>query len=468
MEGDTDSTQRLGRATAEAGKPSVETDMAERLLSDSVFTQLHRISEKAKQDPSLGFTSLAHLLNMELLGEAYRRLRKDASPGVDGLTAQAYEQDLLANLQDLHRRLREGQYRAQPVRRVYIEQEGKQRPLGIPALEDKIVQKAVTLVLEAIYEQDFLPCSYGYRPGRRAQDALDAVFRAIVWGKVNYVLEVDIKGYFQNIVHEHLMTFLQQRIRDGRLLRLIGKWLHVGVLEDGRLLPVTKGTVQGAVISPVLANVYLHYVLDEWMQTVVRPRLRGEMYLFRYADDFIICFQYEEDAERVASVLRKRLAKYGLELSEEKTRLIAFGRFAEATSQRQGQRKPATLDFLGFTHVCARGRNGKFTVHVRTTRKRLRRAMRYVAEWCQVNRHLSVSAQHRMLARMLRGHYAYYGRRTNWHSLSQFFEFVKKSWRKWLGRRTQQGRLSWSAYMAVLRRHPLPKPHVVHGGAWVV
>lgn len=461
MEGDTDSTQRLGRAVAEAGKPSAETDTAEQRSSDSVFTQLHRISEKARQDPTLRFTSLAHLLTVEMLGEAYGRLRKDASPGVDGLTAQAYEQELQGNLEALHRRLREGRYRAQPVRRVYIEQEGKRRPLGIPALEDKIVQKAVTLMLEAVYEQDFLPCSYGYRPGRGAQDALDAVFRTIVWGKVSYVLEVDIKGYFQNIVHEHLMTFLQQRIRDGSLLRLIGKWLHAGVLEDGRLLPVTQGTVQGAVISPVLANVYLHYVLDEWMQTVVKPRLRGEMYLLRYADDFIVCFQYREDAERVASVLRKRFAKYGLELSEEKTRLIAFGRFAEVPSRGQGQRKPATFDFLGFTHISARGRNGKFTVHVRTVRKRLRRAMRHVAEWCRGHRHLSVLAQYQVLARMLRGHYAFYGRRTNWQSLSQFFEFVKKIWYKWLRRRAQHGRLTWSAYAAFLRRYPLPKPHVM-------
>jgi group II intron reverse transcriptase/maturase len=248
MAGDTDSTQRLGKAMAEAWKPSAKTDTAEESSSDSVFTKLHRISEKAKQDPTLQLTSLAHLLTIEMLGEAYGRLRKDASPGIDGLTAQGYEQNLLGNLQDLHRRLREGWYRAQPVRRVYIEQAGKQHPLGIPALEDKIVQKAAALVLEAIYEQDFLPCSYGYRPGRGTQDALDAVFRAIVWGKVSYVLEVDIKGYFDNIVHEHLMAFLRQRIRDGRLLRLIGKWLHVGVLEDGRLLPVTKGTAQGAVM----------------------------------------------------------------------------------------------------------------------------------------------------------------------------------------------------------------------------
>jgi RNA-directed DNA polymerase len=248
-------------------------------------TALERISELARQERTQQFTSLAHLLAVEMLGEAYQRLRKDASPGVDGVTTQEYEQDLAGNLRDLHRRLREGRYRAQPVRRVYIEQDEKRRPLGIPALEDKIVQRAVVSILEAIYEQDFLPCSFGYRPGRGPQDALNEVFRVIVAGKVNYVLEVDIKGYFQSIVHEHLMAFLQQRIKDGSLLRLIGKWLHAGVLEEGRLLPVTKGTSQGAVISPILANVYLHYVLDEWMETVVRPRMRGEMYLIRYADD---------------------------------------------------------------------------------------------------------------------------------------------------------------------------------------
>jgi RNA-directed DNA polymerase len=258
-------------------------DSTQRL--ETTYTKLHRLSELAKEDPTLQFTSLAHLLNVELLGDAYRRLRKDASPGVDGLTAQEYEQDLERNLHDLHQRLREGRYQAQPVRRVYIEQEGKRRPLGIPALEDKIVQRAVVSILEAIYEKDFLPCSYGYRPGRGPQDALNAVFRAIVLGKTSYVLDVDIKGYFQSIVHEHLMTFLQQRIKDRSLLRLIGKWLHVGVLEDGQLLPVTKGTVQGAVISPMLANVYLHHVLDEWMEAVVKPRLRGEMELIRFADD---------------------------------------------------------------------------------------------------------------------------------------------------------------------------------------
>jgi group II intron reverse transcriptase/maturase len=431
----------------------------------TVFTKLQRISELAKQDPTLRFTSLAHLLDQELLGEAYRRLRKDASPGVDGLTAQEYEQNLEGNLQDLHRRLREGRYRAQPVRRVYIEQEGKRRPLGVPALEDKIVQKAVTLVLEAIYEEDFLPCSYGYRPGRGPQDALEAVSRAIVLGKVNYVLDVDIKAYFENVVHERLMELIQRRISDRSLLRLIGKWLHVGVLEEGRLLPTTKGTPQGAVISPVLANVYLHYVLDEWMETVMRPRLRGEMHLLRYADDAIICFQHREDAEQVVSMLRTRLAEYGLELHEDKTRLIAFGRFAEERVQRQGQKKPLTFDFLGFTHICARSQKGKFTVHVRTARKRMKRAMRRVAEWCQRNRHLPVEEQHRALSRILTGHYAYYGRRTNLLSLCQFFRFVKKIWRKWLQRRAQRRRFTWSAYDGFLRRHPLPRPRITQRAA---
>jgi len=431
---------------------------------ETTYTKLHRLSELAKQDPTLQFTSIAHLLNGELLGDAYRRLRKDVSPGVDGLTAQAYEQDLERNLQDLHQRLREGRYQAQPVRRVYIEQEGKRRPLGISALEDKIVQRAAVSILEAIYEQDFLPCSYGYRPGRSPQDALNAVSRVTVRGKVNYVLEVDIKGYFQNIVHEHLMTFLQQRIKDRSLLRLIGKWLHVGVLEDGQLLPVTKGTVQGAVISPMLANVYLHYVLDEWMEAGVKPRLRGEMELIRFADDFIVCFQHRKDAEHVASVLRNRLAKYGLELSEEKTRLIAFGRFAEERLRNQGQGKPPTFDFLGFTHICARSRNGKFTVHVRTARKRMRRAMQRMAAWCREHRHLAVQEQYRSLVRMLLGHYGYYGRRSNLSSLYRFLYFTERIWYKWLCRRGQRRRLTWRAYHDFLRRHPLPHPRVTQPG----
>jgi group II intron reverse transcriptase/maturase len=430
-----------------------------------VFTKIRRLSEKAKREPEAQFTSLAHLLTIELLGEAYRRLRKDASPGVDGITAQEYEQELEGNLRTLHRRLREGSYRAQPVRRVYIEKEnGKLRPLGVPALEDKIAQRAVLLVLEAIYEQDFLPCSYGFRPGRGAHDALDGVFRAVVAGKVNYVLDADIKGYFDNIVREQLMDLIRRRVKDRSLLRLISKWLHIGVLENGRLLPTTKGTPQGAVISPWMANVYLHYVLDVWLEQDVKPRLRGEVYLVRYADDFVVCLQYKDDAERFASVLRKRFGKYGLELSEEKTRLISFGRFAGTGPRGEWVSKPPTFDFLGFTHICARGRNGKFVVHVRTARKRKRSAMKRIAEWCQLNRHLSVPEQHRELNRKLQGHYNYYGRRSNYDCLRRVFKFTERTWCKWLQRRGDRHRLSWEAFFQLLQRYPLLPPRVVRTG----
>jgi len=438
-------------------------DSTQRL--EAVYTKLRRIAEKAKRDPQLQFTSLAHLLTVELLGEAYRRLRKAASPGVDGITAQTYEQDLEENLRELHRRLREGRYRAQPVRRVYIEKgDGTWRPLGVPTLEDKIVQKATVIILEAITEQDFLPCSYGFRPGRGPQDALEAVFRAIVRGKVNYVLDADIKGYFDTIVRTHLVDFIQRRVKDRSLLRLIGKWLRAGVIEEGRLLPVTQGTPQGAVISPWMANVYLHHVLDQWVEQEVKPRMRGEIHLLRYADDFIVGFQDPQDAERFARVVRKRFAKYGLELSEEKTRLIPFGRFAEQDLRRQGQGKPPTFDFLGFTHLCTRGRNGKFTVHVRTARKRLRLAMQRTAAWCRTHRHLSVEAQHRALNRKLRGHYAYYGRRSNLPCLRQYFGFTVRTWHKWLSRRAQRRRLSWLAFTDFLRRYPLLRPQVVQHG----
>lgn len=442
----------------------MERDMEGTQSLKEVFTKLHRITEKAKQEPELQFTSLAHLLTVEMLGEGYRRLRKDASPGVDGVTAQEYELALEGNLKDLHGRLREGQYRAQPVRRVYIEKEnGKLRPLGVPALEDKVVQKAALLVLEAIYEQDFLPCSYGFRPGRSQHQALDALGRAIVRGKVSYVLDADIKGYFDNLVRTHLMDFIQRRVKDASLLRLISKWLHVGVIEEGRLLPTTKGTPQGAVISPWMANVYLHYVLDRWVEDEVKPRMRGEVHLVRYADDFVVCFEHRDDAGRFSEVLRKRFERYGLELAEDKTRLIAFGRFAERDSEKRGLDKPATFDFLGFTHVCARTRQGKFTVHVRTARKRKKGTMKRIAEWCSRNRHLPAREQQEALNRKLEGHYNYYGRRTNSASLRQVYRSTIRTWRKWLGKRSQRrrgARLTWERFNDFLKRHPLLAPHV--------
>jgi RNA-directed DNA polymerase len=425
------------------------------------FTKIQRLAEKAKLEPKLQFTSLAHLIDGDLLTEAYRLLRKDASPGIDGLTAEEYERDLEGNLRALHARLRDGTYRAQPVRRVYIEKEsGKLRPLGIPALEDKVAQKAALMVLEAIYEQDFLPCSFGFRPGRNAHAALDALWAAIVFGRTSYVLDADIKGYFDNIVREHLMEFIRRRVKDGALLRLIAKWLHVGVVEDGRLLPTTKGTPQGAVISPWMANVYLHYVLDEWVEQEVKPRLRGEIRLVRYADDFVVCLEYRDDAERFATVLRKRFARYGLELNEEKTRLIAFGRDAFFSARGKGTGKPATFDFLGFTHICALSRARKFTVHLRTARKRKRRTMRRIMEWCKENRHRSIREQQRALNRQLQGHYAYYGRRSNFASLMQVHRYVRKTWKRWLSRRGQRGRISWDAFNRILERYPLHLPYI--------
>jgi group II intron reverse transcriptase/maturase len=349
-------------------------------------TELDRLAELTKADKTTRFLSIAHLLTPVALLAAFEGLRKDASAGVDEVTYRESEQDVWLKIPTLHHRLVKHQYRAQPLRRVYIPKEnGKERPISIPALEDKIVQKATVTVLTAIYEQDFLPCSDGFRPGRSPHEALDAIGRTICRGPMAYVLEADIQSYFDAIVRSQLMAFVERRIGDCSLLRLIQKWIHVGVIEDGRLLVTETGTGQGQVISPLLANVYLHYVLDEWFEHEVKRRLRGLAAEIRYADDFILCFQYREDAERVLQVLHKRFAKYGLTLHPEKTRLLAFGRSALSSGPDAPQ--PATFDFLGFTHVCARSRRGRFTIHVRTIRKRLRRSVKAVAQWCQQHRH---------------------------------------------------------------------------------
>jgi group II intron reverse transcriptase/maturase len=317
-------------------------------------------------------------------------------------------------------------------------------------------------VLNAIYEQDFLPCSYGFRPGRSPHDALDAIGRTICREPMAYVLEADIQGYFDHIVRSQLMAFIERRIGDGSLLRLIQKWIHVGVIEDGRLLVTETGTGQGQVISPLLANIYLHYVLDEWFEHEVKPRLRGQAAEIRYADDFLLCFQYREDAERVLAVLPKRFAKYGLTLHPEKTQLLAFGR--SALPSRPDAPQPATFDFLGFTHICARSRRGRFTIHVRTMRKRFRRSAKAVAQWCQQHRHDPVEKQAAMLNAKLRGHYQYYGRPTNYRSLWRYYRLVRRLWHTWLTRRTRGKRLTWPNFQQLLARHPLLVPRICH--AW--
>jgi RNA-directed DNA polymerase len=435
----------------------------------SMSTGLDRIAELARGEKALQFTSIAHLLTVEALEQAWARLRKDASAGVDGVTYVEYGAHVRENLQQLHDRLKSGQYRAQPLRRVYIPKEaGGQRAISIPALEDKIVQRAVLDVLNAIYEQDFLGCSYGFRPGRSAQDALDEVGRVICQRPTQYVLEADICAYFDTIVRKELMELIEKRVRDGSILRLIGKWMNVGVLEDGRLLITQTGVGQGQVISPLLANIYLHYVLDVWFEDVVKPRLRGHAYEIRYSDDFILCFQYREDAEKVLAVLRKRFEKYGLTLHPDKTRLIEFGRAALATWEAKAGPKPGTFDFLGFTHICRRSRRGHFTIHVRTMRKRLRRSLSRAAAWCQRHRHDPLKEQWRTLNAILRGHYQYYGRPTNFRKLWEFYRGVRKAWRKWLSRRTRGRSLPWHVYGQLLAAFPLQRPYIARSWAGAV
>jgi RNA-directed DNA polymerase len=381
---------------------------------------------------------------------------------VDGVTYQMYEKDAVRNIHQLYERLREGKYRVQPLRRIYIPKEnGKERPISIPSLEDKIVQKAIGEVLNAIYEQDFLECSYGFRPGRSPHHALDEVGRVICTKPTSWILELDIAAYFDSIVREQLMEMIERRISDGSVLQLIRKWIGVGVVDDGRLLVSKTGTGQGQTISPLLANIYLHYLLDEWFENVVKPRLKGAAHEIRFADDAVLCFQYREDAERVMEVLPKRFAKYGLTLHPEKTRLVSFGRYAKDQAKQRGK-KPATFDFLGFTHIGARSRRGKFIVQVRTMKKRLRRGLRVIAQWCQENRHQPVDEQQKTLNAMLRGHYQYYGRPTNYRSIRQFYWTVRRLWRKWLNRRTRGQWLTWERYTQILGRHPLLRPWITH------
>jgi RNA-directed DNA polymerase len=434
--------------------------MAIRRDRQTMSPGLDRISELAKEDPGCQFFSIAHLLTPEALHGAFLSLRKEAGAGVDGITYGEYARGVEERIRDLHDRLKGKRYRAQPLRRVYIPKEGgKRRAIAVPALEDKIVQRATVELLNGIYEQDFLDCSFGGRPGRGAQDALDEIGRVICRKGTAYVLEADVTAYFDSMVRDQLMEMVEKRVRDGSILRLIRKWINAGIIEEGRLLTTETGTGQGQVISPLLANIYLHYVLDVWFEKEVRPRLRGRAYLIRYLDDFVIMFQYEADAQRVMEVLPKRFGKYGLELHPDKTRLVAFGRGALETAARGGK-KPATFDFLGFTHIGAWSRKGRFTIHVRTMRKRLHRSLIGVSEWCRQHRHEPVAEQCEALNRKLRGHYQYYGRPTNYRNLWRYYRSVRRIWRKWLNRRTQGKTLPWSEYAKLLERHPLVLPRV--------
>lgn len=433
--------------------------------SETVSTKLQRIAKLAREAPDLAFTSLSHHIDIEWLREAYWRTRKDGAPGVDGQTAAGYEAALEANLQSLLDRAKSGTYRAPPVKRVHIPKGtgSETRPIGIPTFEDKILQRAVAMVLEAVYEQDFLPCSYGFRPGRSAHQALQALWDQTMATRGGWVVEVDIRKFFDTLDHVHLRNILSRRVRDGVLLRLIGKWLNAGVLEGGDLSFPEAGTPQGGVISPLLANVYLHEVLDVWYQKDVQPRLRGQATLIRYADDFVVVLTDEADAQRVMEVLPKRFGKYGLTLHSDKTRLIPFGPPVDRKDRGDGNATgPGSFDLLGFTHFWGRSRRGFRVVKRKTAKGRFGRALRRIAEWCRKVRHLPIPEQHEGLRRKLQGHYEYYGITGNSQALVRFKFEVERIWRKWLGTRSWHAPRSWTWFMDLLRRHPLPPPRAVH------
>jgi RNA-directed DNA polymerase len=432
----------------------------------SVFTKQQRIAELARRSPQMGFTSLAYLLDIDWLKAAFHRTRKGGAPGVDGQTWSDYEKDLEANLRSLLDRAKSGTYRAPPVRRVYIPKAGsatETRPIGIPTLEDKVLQRAVVMLLEPIYEQDFDSGSYGFRPGRSAHDALEDLWKRTMDSGGGWVLEVDIRKFFDTLDHAHLREFLQLRVRDGVLKRLIGKWLKAGVLEEGSVSYPDAGSPQGGVISPLLANVFLHYVLDVWFRQEVQPRLRGRAHLIRYADDFVILFTHEEDARRVMAVLPQRFGRYALTLHPDKTRLVPFRRPPYKASGVQGaNQRPGTFDLLGFTHYWGRTRRGGWAVTRQTASKRLSRAVRSIAQWCRNNRHRPVYEQHAKLSQKMRGHYAYYGITGNVRALKWFLWAVSRVWRKWLDRRNRQREMTWPRFQRLLKRYPLPPPRIVH------
>lgn len=433
--------------------------MADALTSGNMSPELLKVVDRAQREPEGRFHSLAHLIDVPALARAYHRLRKDAAAGVDGITKEAYGRELDANLEDLHERLRSKRYRHQPLRRVHIPKgKGRRRPIGISVLEDKIVQGAVREVLEAIYEQDFLDCSYGFRPGRGAHDAVRALDRAVYQGKVSWILEADIVSFFDSLDRTKLKEMLQIRVADGSLLRLVGKCLHVGVLDGSDYSEPEFGTTQGSVLSPLLGNIYLHYVLDVWFERAVKPRLRGTATLIRYADDFVIGFERHDDAMRVLEVLGKRMERHGLALHPEKTRLVAFAR---PPASSRADEAPGTFDFLGFTFYWGKSRRGRWMMCCKTRRASLRRALQSITEWCRRHRHLPVQAQHAALTRRLVGHFNYFGVNGNHRNLVRLVRATKRVWFKWLRRRGQRRPLSWARFGALLKRCPLPEPRIV-------
>ena len=448
------------RAGAEGNARTPHTDRTQGRAT--VSPGLARIREAARNRKEERFTSLLHHIDVALLERAYHWLKRDAAPGVDGVTWAQYGEGLADRLADLHGRVHRGAYRAQPSLRAYIPKpDGKQRPLGIASLEDKIVQRAVVEVLNAIYESDFLGFSYGFRPGRGQHDALDALAVGIETQAVNWIVDADIRSFFDSIDHDWMMRLLEHRIGDRRVLRLIRKWLTVGEMEDGVRQRATKGTPQGAVISPLLANIYLHYVYDLWTQQWRTRHARGAMIVVRYADDTVVGFEHRTDAERFVEALRARLAEFALELHPDKTRTIEFGRHAAQDLAERGDGKPETFDFLGFTHICTRRRSGGFMLSRHTRRDRKRAKLLEITEDLRRRWHQDVAEQGRWLAGVIRGYFAYHAVPTNSRALNAFRHHVINLWRRAMRRRSQRDRTTWADIDRLAERF-LPKPRITH------
>jgi len=424
---------------------------------------LQRVNQAARRDKRTRFTALLHHVDQSSLRWAFIRLKRGASAGVDGETAAHYERNLDENLSRLCEQVHTGRYRPLPVRRVYIpKSDGGKRPLGIPALEDKIVQGAVAEVLNAIYEEDFKEFSYGFRPGRNAHQALDALHTGIMAQGVNWVLDADIRSFFDSVDHEWLLRMVAVRVADPRMLRLIKLWLKAGVLESGEWMESEAGTPQGSAISPLLANIFLHYALDIWAAIWRRKHARGEVVIVRYADDFVMGFHYRSDAKAMMAVLKERLGRFGLRLHEEKTRLIEFGRLPAIDHMQTGERRLETFNFLGFTHYCGWTRDGRFVVKRKTQSKRITRKLKELREEARRRMHEPVAMQHKWLCRVLHGHYAYYGLPCNYPALGSFLWEVRRIWYRALRRRERKRRLNWQGFEKLLQRLPLPTPTITH------
>lgn len=429
---------------------------------ESVSTKQERIAQLARQNPAMAFTSLNHYLDAEWMEYAYECTRKDGAVGVDGVTGQAYAENLQQNLADLIDRIKSGRYRALPVRRRYLDKpDGGQRALGIPSFEEKVAQRATVMLLEPIYEQDFLDCSFGFRPGRSAHQALQALRTAIMGQRGYWVLEVDIRKFYDSIPRPTLREILAKRVTDGVVRRLIDKWLKAGVLEDGQVHYPETGTPQGSVVSPILSNVVLHHVIDEWFTQQVQPRLCGRSTLVRYCDDFVMLFANRSDAERVQAVLGKRLGRFGLQLHPDKTRLVDF-RPRRTPHRTEEPALPTSFTFLGFVHVWGTSRKGKAVVRQVTAKDRLARSLKAFNEQCRLMRHWPLDTQHDRLCQMLKGHYSYFGISGNSRRLEHVHYHVRRLWRAWLSRRSWKSFLTWVKYERLLQRCPLPTPRIVH------